>query len=282
MKTRLASARRVELAARLLLRDLLRRRVAVLLLFVVPALFDAVVFVTTGHRDVEVTLAALVEDGAVVHAPGSVEGAMDPGILDDGSRTLDQRDLSLVFLGTAAVAFLVCFLAFYLVHQRRDADARLVLAGYRAHEVLLAKVVALATIALFLGAYETAALHPCVALQHPARTLGGFVLAGLVYGCLGLLVGAAVRQELEGVFAIVLLTNVDVGWLQNPIYYATSDRRWLIELLPGHDPTQLALTGAFDGQGARSTVARSLAYAAVALGAALVTFGRRIRPASRA
>lgn len=40
-----------------------------------------------------------------------------------------------------------------------------------------------------------------------------------MYSCYGLMVGAISLHELEGIFLIVLLANIDVGWLQNPSYY---------------------------------------------------------------
>ncbi len=275
------SARRVAVAARLLLKDLLRRRVTLLLLFIVPALFDAVVIATTGHRQIEVTIATLVEDGATIHVAGDADDPMDTALLDNGSRMLDQRGLSLVFLGTAAVCFLTCFLAFHLVHKRKDVDARLVLAGFRTHELLVAKLVALLLMVVLLSAYETAILRPYLEPQHVLRLASGFLLGGVVYGCLGFLTGAVAVHELEGIFAIVLLTNIDVGWLQNPIYYATSEHRALIESLPGHYPTQLAITGAFTDDVAHGIVSRSVAYAGAALLAALLAFGLRLRPARR-
>src|SRR5690606_29348426 len=105
-------------AARLLFKDLLRRRLTLVLLFVVPALFDAIVLITTASRDVEITIGSLVEEGAEIHVPGTDRNPFDLGLLDDGSRMVDERVLSLTFLGGTAVCFLACFLAFYLVHKR--------------------------------------------------------------------------------------------------------------------------------------------------------------------
>lgn len=274
------SLRRVAVPTRMLLLDLARRRITLLLLFVVPALFDAVVLLTTANRDVEVTVATLVEEGADIHVPGEVD-LSDFQILDNGSRKLGQRPLSLVFLGTAAVSFLACFLAFNLVHKRRDADARLVRAGLFAPELLLAKLLALVVVVTLLAAYETAIVSPFVAPRHLLCMGAGFLLGSTVYGCYGLLIGAAVAHELEGMFVIVLLTNIDAGWLQNPIYYATSQNRALIEWLPGHGPAQLAITGAFSEEVPRGLVARGLGYAALALIAALLIVLFRTRTHGR-
>jgi hypothetical protein len=277
--TRVAdSARRIATAARLLLMDLSRRRVSLVLLLVVPALFQAVVLVTTASRPVDVTLAALVQDDSLIRTPESTPDPFDTALDDDGSRRVDERQLSLVFLGTAAVGFLACFFAFTLVHKRREVDARLVLAGYRAYEVLLAKGIVLLLLGALLSLYETAMLMPWVVPRRAFLLASGLFSCAFTYGCLGLIVGALAKHELEGIFGIVLLTNVDVGWLQNPIYFAHSARRALIRALPGYGPVQLATVGAFTDDGPRGVLTRACAWVLVALATALLVFGLRIRP----
>lgn len=270
-------ARRVSTAARLLLKDLLRRRIALVLLFVVPALFDAVVLATTTSREISVTVGSLAEDETVEKTSTAVDRVVDV-FIDDGSRMLDEQRLSLVFLGTAAVSFLACFLAFNLVHKRRDVDARLVHAGYRAHEVLLAKLIVLLVLVSLLSIYETAILWPWLRPHQATLEVAGFFFGGLIYGCLGMLVGAIVKGELEGIFGIVLLTNIDAGWLQNPIYYAHSQRREIIRALPGYGPAQLAITGAFTDESPHGALSRAALWAGSALVVALLAFGLRIRP----
>jgi hypothetical protein len=270
-------ALRVVTAARLLLLDLLRRRIALVLLFVVPALFDAVVLATTTSRPVDVTLGTLVEDPKATTSLPALD-MLAAAFQDDGSRTVDERRLSLVFLGVAAVSFLACFLAFNLVHKRREADARLVLAGYRAHEVLLAKLLVLLVLVSLLASYETVILWPWVVPRHVALVFAGLFFGGLTYGCLGMLVGAVVEHELEGVFTIVFLTNIDAGWLQNPIYFAHTQRRALISALPGYGPVQLAVVSAFTDDEPRGALSRAALWAAGALVVALMAFGLRIRP----
>ncbi len=279
MSTMPESARRVTTAARLLFKDLMRRRITLLLLFVVPALFDGVVLATTTSRNVDVTLGTLVEDGAEIRTPESKPDPFDTALDDDGSRALDEQRLSLVFLGAAAVSFLACFLAFNLVHKRRETDARLVLAGYRPSEVLLAKVLVLVCLVALLAAYETAILRPWVVPRQTTLVLAGLFMGGFTYGCLGMLVGSVVLHELEGAFLIVLLTNVDPGWLQNPVYYAHSANPAIIRALPGYGPAQLSLVGAFSHDEPRGALSRAGAWAAAALLVALLAFGLRIRPA---
>ena len=81
--------------------------------------------------------------------------------------------------------------------------------------------------------------------RHPIATTAGFALLGLVYGCYGLFAGSLFRRELEGVFSIVLLTNIDIAWLQNPVIYAEAQHRSVIRALPGYFPSQVSMTAAF-------------------------------------
>jgi len=270
------SLHRVAVAAALLFRDVFRRRFALVLIFVVPALFDTVVLLTTTSRAVRVTVASLREDVAEGPDPGGTP--LDLGVIDDGVRRVDQRQLSLVFLGHAAVCFLACFLAFNLVARRREVDRRLVLAGYRTVEVLLAKVAVLGLIVVLLVGWQTALIVPWLAPHRLARLSLGLLLGGLTYGGIGLLIGAVVRQELEGIFLIVLSTNVDPGWLQNPIYFGQSQRPQLISALPGFASTQLTVLGAFFEDCPPALVAQGLLSCVAILLLAVTLFGLRIRP----
>ncbi len=268
---------RVRVAAALLFRDVFRRPFSLVLIFLVPALFDAVVLLTTTTRTTRVTVAALRDELAQVNDPPG--GAfLDLGVIDNGVRTLDQRQLSLVFLGHAAVCFLACFLAFNLVARRRDVDRRLVLAGYPTGEVVLAKLAVLALIVVLLVCWQTALTRPWLAPRQPGLLALGLLLGGLSYGALGLLIGSLVRQELEGIFLIVLFTNLDPGWLQNPIYFAQSQRPSLIASLPAFASTQLTVLGAFFDEHPVEILTRGALTAGALLLLAFVLFGLRIRP----
>lgn len=256
MKKKFDYWRRLGLSSKLLLKDLMRRRVTVLMLFIVPALFDLVVLATTAERQDPIVL----------------------GILpDDRIEMIDRRALSFVFLGVAAVGFLTSFLAFYLVHRRTEADRRLALCGFRPDEIIAAKLAVLLVIVAVIAAYEGLIIRPFFEPRHFGWVLAGLFLGGLVYACYGLLVGAIAVHELEGIFLIVLVTNIDVGWLQNPIYYRESTHRLVIKSLPGYFPTQLASIGAFTDEFFMITIWGSLAYAGAFLLAALVAFWLRIR-----
>ena len=113
-------------------------------------------------------------------------------------------------------------------------------------------------------------------LGMPAAVALAIGLGAFVYGAYGFLVGAVFRRELEAIFAILVLLNIDAGWLQNPIYYEEAGNRWLIESLPAHFPSQVAYVATFTSDDVMGLVLRSVAYGLVLLVVALEVYTRRL------
>ena len=105
----------------------------------------------------------------------------------------------------------------------------------------------------------------------------GFILVGFVYGSYGLLVGSLLRGELEGILLITLLANIDIGWLQNPIFYAGALNKGLIRGLPAFFPSQLSNIAAFSEYGLSRAIAGSIFYGMVLLVLAMFIFWLRMR-----
>ena len=215
---------RILVAARMTLRELARGRLALGLAAAVPLLFFAVAALVSSRRDLAVELAA-----APTAAP----------------ITVDERSQSFVFLAVAAASVIGAFMAAALVQRRVAASRRLVLCGYAAGELIAAKLLVLLGIVAATAVYTGALVLAVVRPERPAGVVLGLALAGLVYGGYGLLTGTLLRRDLETIFALLMLINVDAGWLQNPIYYAGSRSRWLIEWLPGHYPAQTGFLATF-------------------------------------
>lgn len=264
---------RTRSCTRLLVVDLSRRPLTFVLIAGLPLLFALVGVATTPSRPGDVKVALLVDPEAIsrtTHRP-----VLD--VLDDGVRSLDRRAVALTFLGVAAVGFIAAFFAFYLVHRRLEVDRRLVLAGFRPAELGAAKLATLVGVVTALSAYQLCLLGATEHIAHPVGVFAGLAAAGLVYGGLGLLLGAVSRHELEGLLVIVLLANIDIGWLQNPAYYAESQRRWIIESLPGFYPTQLAMVSVFEPRSLIEAAGWSGLWVAGAFLAALAAIRFRTR-----
>lgn len=246
---------RILTSAQLTARDLVRNRVAMAVLVVIPVVFFATVVATTGTRDIVFELAT------------------------GGRRllTVSEMELSLLFIGMVSVSGLSAFLAFVLVLRPLGADRRLVFEGYRPVELLSARVCVLLGVAVAVAVYVTSLL---LVLSRPSRATGvflGFLATSLVYGTVGMLVGAVVRRELEGILVILFLVNIDAGWLQSPVFYAHARNQALIRVLPGFHPAQIAMLSAFTTLPQRGEIAAAVEYALGGLVVAALIYWLRVR-----
>ena len=243
-------------AWRMSVRELLRSRIAVILFFVIPTLFFAIILLTTTHKEIFFKLASVSEEMFI---------------------RVSQRQEALVFIGLAAVGLLTSFLALNLTQKHAAANRRLILCGYTTSELLSSKFLTLVGLIAGIGVYISLLL---LLFFHPRRlplVLLGFMLAGFVYGCYGLMVGAIFRRELEGILFIVLLANIDIGWLQNPIYYAEAQNTFIIRHLPAYFPSQVSMAAAFSDHSVLAPVGGSLVYGGLLLLAAGLVFGWKMR-----
>jgi len=246
--------------AQLLFKDLMRRRVTLLILFIIPILFNIVILVIISEK----------EDPVVF------------GILsDDSVRLISRQALSFVYMGCAAVSFLTSFLAFNLVFKRVHVDQRLANCGYQPMEIIAGKLLVLIVFVFTISLYESLLILPFLNPFHFSRLLTGFFLAGLIYSCYGLFIGSISKHELEGVFLIILVANVDIGWLQNPMYFIESTNQQVIKSMPGFLPAQLANLGAFTNEFPLVTLWGSILYALIFLTGATFVFWLRIKKRNR-
>ena len=249
------SGRRVVTSAGLVARDLSRNRVAAALLLLVPSVFFVVVFYTTGHRPIDFQLSALGRD-----------------IL-----SADERDLSMLFIGMASVSGVAVFLAFILVLRPSSVDRRLTFEGFRPIELLLAKLAVVVGSSIVASLWVTTLLPLFFGPPVPPAVFAGLALTSVVYGILGMAIGALARHELEGILFVLLLVNVDAGWLQNPVFYGHAQNQGLIRLLPGHHPGQVSMLSAFTDASILVEMAWSLLYAVGLLMVAAIFYWRRVR-----
>lgn len=208
----------------MILRMLLRRRIILIALAVIPVVFLSVVQLTASHDIILFRLASLDESIFI---------------------EVSQIGVSLTFFAVTSTGFLVSFLALNLIQIDSDVNRRLVICGYHPIELLISKLLTLLlmiwSIAIYLGLLTNAFFS----IKHLLMFIFGLTLIGFVYGCYGLAVGSLIKGELEGVFLIVLLANIDVGWLQNPTFYAEAQNKAIIRYLPGYFPSQSAIIAAF-------------------------------------
>jgi hypothetical protein len=249
---------RIVTSAVMSLRELARNRTMLVMAALVPVISFAVAVASTQHRDVPVRLAAAPTADLLM---------------------VSERMQSLLFLGIAAVGLMGAFFGATLVQRRVEVNRRLVLCGYRAADLMLAKLGVLLVIIMASALYALALLRLLQEVERPLGVLLGFALAAFVYGAYGLVIGSLFRRDLETIFAILLLINLDAGWLQNPIHYLHVRSPWLVESLPAHFPAQTTFLAAFTTHPLGATAAKAWLYGAAFLVIALLVYGRRMRVA---
>lgn len=211
-------------AVRLWFIEMVRNKMVLLLLFILPALFYTIAWITLSSEK-------------IIFILGSVKGKPVVPVV--------QEQLGLIFIGLAATGLIASFLALTMMQRNTLAKKRLVLCGYRPVELSAAIIIVVIITTVIVSTYI--ALMATLFMR-PAHIMGiilGYILCGYVYGSYGLLIGAILKGELEGILFIVLLANLDVGWLQNPIYYSGAQTKAVIEWLPAFFPSQTTMIAAF-------------------------------------
>jgi len=238
------------------LRELMRRKIVIILLILVPSVFYAVTYLTAGLMNIPFKLAA-VGDEPIIMIPA--------------------RHTALVFLGLASAGLLAAFLSMNLIQRNIEVTRRLIICGYTSTELALSKLMVLFCIIIIIGFYVGSMLWIFFDPTHFFRVILGFILVGFVYGSYGLLVGALLKGELEGILVITLLANIDVGWLQNPIFYAGALNKTIIRALPAFYPSQTSIISAFTDHAVTKSVLWSLVYGGVLLMLSLLAYWLKMR-----
>ena len=140
------------------------------------------------------------------------------------------------------IAFLAALVGVFVTHSALEGDRRLVLAGMRARDAVLARlfVLSAATVAAVVVSAAIMALIFTPASWPPV--IAALVLTGLVYAAIGALIGALL-DKLPATYSILFLVMTDLGVVQSPMFHATPVRfAWL---LPGYPLDRVLYDGAF-------------------------------------
>lgn len=154
------------------------------------------------------------------------------------------RELTLLTAGLYAITLIVGFMIFASTRKNTQFDRRLVLCGYSQSQLILAKSTALFAVAVMVSLYTSVVL---LAFWQPGSlplVWLGFFCAAVIYGTLGLLLGAMVRRELEGFFLIIMVSLIDTS-LQNPLGNPVANQEFL-RWFPSYAPMQFVVAGAFN------------------------------------
>lgn len=174
-----------------------------------------------------------------------------------------------------AATLIVGFMMFMTTHKSGDLDRRLVLAGYPRGPLLLAKAAGLVLIAVLMGLYCATVLTLLCPVRQPALLALSATVSCLVYGGIGIMLGAILRGELEGMFLIIMTSLVEVS-MHNPSINPALDQPGL-RLLPLYAPQQAATTAVFTDTFPWTYALRGLLWFGATCAAAWALFHTRTR-----
>ncbi|WP_435181668.1 ABC transporter permease [Halorussus sp. AFM4] len=245
----LGFARRVAAAFEMGLREYARTPVLLALLVFLPAYFVGVLVYLLPASPVPVAVAG------------------------EGTVAVPSSELYGILLVPLLCALVGGIAGLFLMLNARDADGRLVVAGYRPAQLLVARVGLLAVAAGVAAGVSLGVLSVEVVPERLGWFVAASVLAGLTYGLVGALAGLALSR-LAGVYLLLFAPMVDVFFFQNPM---VGDPHWLASYLPGHFATEVAVDAGFSASVSLEPLGWAVAYLLAVGAAAGVAYYRSMR-----
>ncbi|MEU0249729.1 ABC transporter permease [Streptomyces sp. NPDC006235] len=175
------------------------------------------------------------------------------------------------------VTLVTGFMMFAVTFTGGRFDRRLAMAGYPRTHLVLAKAASLILASALLAAYATAAMCIAWTPKQPYLLAAALFCAALTYGALGVVFGSLLSREVEGMFAMVMTSVIDVT-LQNPVISAGADSpltRWL----PTYGSVQASTAAGFSTTPVPAYLALQLLWFAATALLGLLAFHHRTRNA---
>lgn len=168
-----------------------------------------------------------------------------------------------------ATAFLTGLVGLFGTVSAARADRYLSFSGFPSWVLFATRVVVSTGVAFVAAGVSLAALAASgTTVAAPLAAYGALVVAGSLYGLLGVVVGALVPRELEGSLVLVFFADMD-SFLSGDVLSVNTD---LVNLLPLHYPHAMFKSAVLDGTVAVGNVVPALAYLVVLTVAAGVAY----------
>jgi len=236
------------------LRQHLRNALFVVLLVVLPVAFISLSFARTPDVPFAVT----------VHEGGT-----------DVATPVGMRNLHGAIMVPMTVSFLAGILGMFVMVVSREGDRRLVRSGFRASNLLLARLAVIAGLSFAITAISVVV----TLVDYRPEQLGLFLLVNLISALQYAFLGAAVGMFLSpmsGTYLMFFAPMIDIGLIQNPMFPREAVA-WWVKLLPGYWPMEVlvdvSFTPNFDEGGA---LALSLLYLGCVGAIGVLAFRRAI------
>jgi hypothetical protein len=176
-----------------------------------------------------------------------------------------------------AVTLITGFMMFAVTFNGGRFDRRLAMAGYPRIHLILAKTTSLTLASGTIAAYATAVISAAWSPRQPVQLAAALFCGAMTYGALGVVFGSLLRREVEGMFALVMTSLVDVG-LQSPLA-SGGTKSAAVQLLPTYGTMQAAAAAGFTHKPLPGNLAVQAMWFAGAALLGLLAFHRRTKDA---
>ena len=239
---------RVMHATRLELRELVRRPLLLVLLVVLPFFF------------ITRAIASTVPQPRVVPLPGGDE------VLSN------MQDVHGATMAAITIAFLAGLCGLFIMQSAREADRRLVVAGFAPVVVVLPRLILIgATTGIVVAVSLAVTALNFTPEQWPPFVVAN-VLIGLTYASIGAVAGVLLGR-LGGTYFMLFLPMIDLGIVQTPMFGDGSPDGWAT-VLPGFGAGRVLVDASFAPTfhaGAELLIGAVWAVAALAIVVAVLT-----------
>jgi len=236
--------------------ELLRNKLGLILLFVIPTCFLAVVEWTSGKGFLSIKLFFFKRTEELL---------------------IDQREISLVFMSAAVGGFLMSYYAILLFQQDFEYYRYCISMRLSPITFVTSRFCFFFTLVAAMATFITLIMRGMMDFPKIPAALLGFILLGTIYGAYGGIVGIVSKDFMVAILFVVLLANIDAGWLQNPVFYSTSQETEFIRWLPAFFPCQFIFSSVFSGKTNLWALLMSLAYASVLFAALFLAISIKIK-----
>lgn len=167
-----------------------------------------------------------------------------------------------------AAAFLAGVAGFFHVLGSRDADRRLVDAGFGAGPVVSARLISGLILAFVAAGTAVVALAVRTGIDDPVRAVAGTFLFAVIYLAIGAAVGAVAKSEVNGSLIVIFIWMFDV--FLGPGMAGTDI--WITRAFPSHFATLVMMDVSSGHAGPIGDLGWALAWALGALAVATAVF----------
>jgi hypothetical protein len=190
-----------------------------------------------------------------------------------------MRDIHGVTMAAVTVAFLAGLCGAFIVSSARQADRRLVVAGFRPLEAVIPRLAVLGAATVIVVGVSVAVTALSFTPQSWAAFALGTLLVGLTYGCIGVLAGSLFGQ-LGATYLVLFVAMLGQGILQSPMF-GSGTPRGVAVFFPDYGASRVVVGGGFSASfHAWGELALALGWLLVLVAVTTIVLRRLLRPRS--